>query len=60
MMETPFLSEIDERIVEMNRESRALKRNVKVEETVEAIYFLLSDSMGYMNGVNLNLTGGDR
>lgn len=60
MMETPFLSEIDERIVEMNRESCTLKRNVKVEETVEAIRFLLSDSMGYMNGVNLNLTGGDR
>lgn len=44
----------------MNRESCTLKRNVKVEETVEAIRFLLSDSMGYMNGVNLNLTGGDR
>ena len=60
MMETEFLSEIDERIIEMNRQSCTLKRNVNVEETVAAIEFLLSEECGYMNGVNLNLTGGDK
>lgn len=60
MMETQFLEQIDERIVEMNRENSTKKRNVKVEETVAAIQFLLSEGAGYMNGVNLNLSGGDR
>ena len=60
MMETEFISGIDERIIEMNRESSTLKRHVKVEETVAAILFLLSEECGYMNGVNLNLTGGDK
>ena len=44
MIETKFLSEIDPRIVEI----------------VSALRFLLSDSASYMNGVNLNLTGGER
>ncbi|MBQ9134497.1 MAG: SDR family oxidoreductase [Lachnospiraceae bacterium] len=60
MMETQFLEQIDEKIVEMNRENCAMKRNVKVEETVAAIQFLLSNGAGYMNGVNLNLSGGDK
>ncbi len=60
MMETKFLEDIDEKIVEMNRESSILKRNVKLEEVVPAIHFLLSEGSGYMNGVNLNITGGDR
>ena len=60
MMETQFLEQIDERIVEMNRENSSMKRNVKVEETVAVIQFLLSEGAGYMNGVNLNLSGGDR
>ena len=60
MMETEFLSEIDERIIEMNRQSCTQKRNVKVEETVAAIEFLLSYNTSYINGVNLNLTGGDK
>lgn len=60
MMETQFLEQIDERIVEMNKESCTMKRNVKVEETVAAIAFLFSEGAGYMNGVNLNMSGGDR
>lgn len=60
MMETKFLQDIDEKIVEMNRESSILKRNVKLEEVVPAIHFLLSEGSDYMNGVNLNVTGGDR
>lgn len=60
MMETQFLDEIDERIVEMNREQSVMKRNVRVDETVAGILFLLSENAGYINGVNLNMTGGDR
>lgn len=60
MAETRFLSEIDDRLVEMNRESGAMKRNVEVAEVVSAIHFLLSDGASYVNGVNLNLTGGDK
>lgn len=60
MMETKFLENIDEKIIEMNRAASPLKRNVTVEEVVPAICFLLSDGSDYMNGVNLNLTGGEQ
>ncbi len=60
MMETKFLDNIDGKIVEMNREASTMKRNVRVEEVLPAIHLLLSEGSDYMNGVNLNLTGGDR
>lgn len=60
MMETKFLDNIDEKIIEMNRTASIKKRNVKVEEVLPAIHLLLSEGSDYMNGVNLNLTGGDR
>lgn len=59
MIETKFLDNIDERLVEINAESTTLKRNVKISEAVNCIKFLMSESSDYMNGVNLNLTGGD-
>lgn len=59
MMETKFLQNIDEKIVQMVAESSALKRNVRVEETVSGIVYLLSDEASYVNGANLNLSGGD-
>lgn len=59
MVETNFLSEIDDRIIEMTAESSSMKRNVKLEEVVEAISYLMSDNSSYTNGVNLGLTGGD-
>lgn len=60
MIETQFLQNVDERIVELNRENCLQKRNVRVEEVVAAIRYLLSEDAAYVNGVNLNLTGGDR
>lgn len=60
MMETKFLDNIDGKIIEMNREASAMKRNVRVEEVLPALHLLLSEGSDYMNGVNLNLTGGDR
>ena len=60
MVETKFLEEIDEKIIAINRENCAMKRIVSMEEVIKAIQFLLSDGSDYMNGVNLNLSGGDK
>lgn len=59
MMETKFLADIDSRLVEMAAANSSMKRNVKVNETVDAIEFLMSDRASYINGENLNLSGGD-
>ena len=59
MMETKFLNNVDDKIVQMTADASALKRNISVEETVNGIAFLLSENVTYMNGVNLNLSGGD-
>lgn len=60
MMETGFLSGIDARFVAMNAEANPVKRNARVEEVVEGIHFLTSGGSDYMNGVNLNVSGGNR
>lgn len=60
MMETKFLSNIDSRIVEMTAQNCTMKRNIKVDEVLDSISFLMSSSSDYINGINLNLTGGDR
>lgn len=59
MMETKFLQNINERFVQMTAENSTLKRNINVEETVSGIAYLLSDEASYVNGTNLNLSGGD-
>ncbi|MBS7303950.1 MAG: SDR family oxidoreductase [Lachnospiraceae bacterium] len=59
MMETKFLQNIDEKIIRMTAESSILRRNINVEETVNGIAFLLSEDVSYVNGINLNLSGGD-
>ena len=60
MIETKFLSEVDPRIIEMTAQSNPMKRNVGVDEVVGSLRFLLSDGAAYMNGININLTGGER
>ena len=60
MMETKFLGDIDERFVELNAQESVKKRNATVDETACAIAFLMSKGSDYMNGVNLNLSGGNR
>lgn len=59
MMETKFLSNLDSRFVEMNAKSSAMHRNIELKEAVGAIKYLLSDDSSYVNGINLNVTGGD-
>lgn len=60
MMETKFLQNIDERLIEMSASSSVMHRNIQVEEVIPAIHFLLSEGSDYMNGVNINLSGGDK
>ena len=60
MIETKFLSNIDYRLVEMNASSSVMKRNVNLSEVVAGLRFLLSDETCYINGINLNMSGGDR
>ncbi|MDD6203109.1 MAG: SDR family NAD(P)-dependent oxidoreductase [Lachnospiraceae bacterium] len=59
MMDTKFLKKLDPKIVQLTAEQTMLKRNITVEETVKGIEFLLSDASSYINGINLNLSGGD-
>ena len=60
MMETKFLSNLDERSIEISREASAMKRNIKLDEVCAALEYLLSAQAGYVNGINMNLSGGDR
>ncbi|MEG0091028.1 MAG: SDR family oxidoreductase [Oscillospiraceae bacterium] len=58
MIETKFLSETSHLIVEAAANQHPLKRNAKVVDVVPAMVFLLSDSAGFITGVNLPITGG--
>lgn len=58
MMETKFLSELPELIIEQNRERSPLGRNIYVEEVVPVIRLILSDSCASMTGQNIGITGG--
>lgn len=58
MVETDFLVNIPEKIVELNAASHPLKRNATVKDIIPAIQFLLSSSSDYINGINVPITGG--
>lgn len=60
MIETKFLNKMDSRFIEINGKNSAMKRNVELKEIIDCIVFLLSDASNYINGVNLNISGGDR
>ncbi len=59
MMETKFLDNIDARSIEINAKNSAMKRNVTTSETCSAIFYLLSNLSECVNGINLNLSGGN-
>jgi 3-oxoacyl-[acyl-carrier protein] reductase len=59
MIETKFLENIDTRIPEINAEKSLIKRNIRIEDVVSGIEFLLSDLSNAMHGVNLNLSAGE-
>jgi 3-oxoacyl-[acyl-carrier protein] reductase len=58
MVETQFLSQINERIVELAAEAHPLKRNATVLDVIPSILMLMSDDAAFINGVNIPITGG--
>ena len=59
MIETKFLTSMDERFIQMNADNNPLKRNVKIEEIIPAIKFLLSEQSSFITGTNTPITGGE-
>ena len=59
MMETKFLNDIDKRTAEINALKSSMKRNVTIDEVASGIMYLFSDYAGYINGINLNISGGN-
>ena len=58
MVETKFLDNINEKLVELTAYSHPLKRNAKIAEITPIIKMLISKESDYMNGVNIPITGG--
>ncbi len=58
MMETKFLSELPEMLVNQNAYNSPIKRNIKVEEVIPVFEWLLSDLAASTTGQNIGITGG--
>ena len=58
MVETGFLSEIPEKMIEIIAANQPLKRNVTVQEIAPLVRFILSDDAQYITGNNFSVTGG--
>ncbi|MGM9571858.1 MAG: SDR family oxidoreductase [bacterium] len=57
MIETKFLRNISRKIKEYTAEKNPKHRNLKANDVIPLILFLLSDESQFMNGTNINLTG---
>ena len=60
MMETKFLSDTSDLVVQMSAEANPMKRNARVEDVVPAMAFLLSDEAGFITGATLPVTAARR
>lgn len=58
MMETKFLSELPELILEQSAKNNPLGRNIYVNEVVPTIEYLLSAASDIVTGQNIGVTGG--
>ena len=58
MMETKFLAETSDLIVQASAEANPMGRNARPSDVVPAMAFLLSDEAGFITGVTLPITGG--
>lgn len=58
MVETGFLSEIPEKIVEITALQHPLKRNAVPADVAPVVKFLLSEDAGYLTGINIPVSGG--
>ena len=57
MMETKFLSDIPELVVEQNAAANPMGRNLTVDEVIPAFAFLLSKAADCITGENITVTG---
>ncbi len=58
MMQTSFLTDTSDLIIQAAAEAHPLKRNATVDDVVPAMAFLLSEQAAFITGVNLPITGG--
>lgn len=58
MMETKFLADTSDLIVQASAEANPMGRNARVEDVVPAMAFLVSDEAAFITGVTLPITGG--
>lgn len=58
MMETKFLADTPDLIVEASAADNPMGRNARVEDVVPAMAFLLSEEARFITGVTLPVTGG--
>jgi 3-oxoacyl-[acyl-carrier protein] reductase len=58
MVETGFLSNFPDKLVELTADQHPLKRNAVPKDVAPMIKFLLSDDADYITGVNVPITGG--
>ena len=58
MMETKFLADTSDLIVQAEAEANPMGRNARPEDVVPAMAFLLSDEAGFITGITLPITGG--
>jgi len=60
MMETKFLADTPDLIVQASAAANPMGRNARVADVVPAMAFLLSDEAGFISGAELPVTGGAR
>lgn len=58
MIETSFLANTSNLIVEASAQANPMGRNARVEDVVPAMRFLLSEEASYITGITLPITGG--
>ncbi len=58
MVETKFLDNINEKLIELSAYNHPLKRNASVEDITPIIKILISNESNYINSVNIPITGG--
>ena len=59
MIDTKFLTNINEKIIELNSYNHPLKRNALVNDITPIIKMLISEESDYINGINIPIAGGD-
>jgi NAD(P)-dependent dehydrogenase (short-subunit alcohol dehydrogenase family) len=58
MIETSFLDQVPEKLIEISAHQHPLKRNGTPKDVAPVVSFLLSDAAGFLTGANIPVTGG--